>query len=199
MSKRIKLATPGATRRRSNWRRRHEEGVGARRAPGASRVVLAIPIGARVRKDIHKKLGFKNTYAIQNVETGKNLRPLDAGTEDGTKIILYDPHDWECMTWQLIQVDESTYLVKNLFTEKTFQPASIERSDAGLAQQELGGSRLQYWEFLKQPDDTYAVRLKGTDLYLTGAAQETNSPATLTPRQASRAQAWRLVSQTPWI
>jgi len=162
-------------------------------------LAIAIPIGSRIHTDIRKKLNYKNTYAIQNVQSGKNLRPLDAGTDDGTQLILYDHREWECMTWQLIQLNGDVHLVKNLFTQKTFQPASPDGSDAGLWQQELGGSPLQYWEFLRQEDDTYLIRLQQTDLYLTGSSEETNSPVALMPRQSSRNQLWRLVRQTPWI
>ena len=162
-------------------------------------LVLAVPIGLRHRKDIRKKLRYENTYAIQNVQSGKNLRPLDAGTEDGTPIILYDHHNWECLTWQLIQLEGNVFLVKNLYTEKTFQPESSATSEGGLWQKTLGGSHLQYWEFLKQPDDTYIIRLQGTELYLTAPSQETNSPAALKPKRDSRGQTWRLVRQTPWI
>ncbi|MGC3998225.1 MAG: hypothetical protein QM767_12385 [Anaeromyxobacter sp.] len=162
-------------------------------------VVLAVPIGARHWKDIRKKLAYQNTYAIQNVQSGKDLRPLDAGIEDGTGVILYDHHDWECMTWQLIQLEGDTYLVKNLFTQKAFQPGSLDASDGALLQQTMGGTRLQHWEFLKQPDETYLIRLRGSELYLTAPGQDTNSPARLLPRRDSRNQAWRLVRQTPWI
>lgn len=94
---------------------------------------------------------------------------------------------------------EEAFLAKNLYTEKSFQPVSSASSDGGLRQRTLGGSRLQYWEFLKQPDETYLVRLQGSELYLTAPAKETNSPAVLMPKQDSRGQAWRLVRQTPWI
>jgi hypothetical protein len=160
--------------------------------------VLAAPFGMRIRKDIHKKLNFKNTFAIQNVQSGKVLRPLDAQAADNTQLILYDHHNWECVTWQFIKLESDTYLLKNLFTEKTFQPASAQATDR-LSQQELGGTPLQYWELVEQAESTFKIRLRGTDLYLIAPSAETNSGAALQPRLDSPTQSWRLLKQTPWI
>ena len=121
----------------------------------------------RLYKDIVKKQNTINTYAIQNVKTGKDIRVYNAGIDDGQKIILYSHHNWECMTWQFIQLEENTYLLKNLYTQKTFQPSASPEQGATLWQQTMGGDRLQYWEFIKQSDEIYQIRLKGTELYIT--------------------------------
>lgn len=68
-------------------------------------VVIAGLLTFRISKDVQKTLRFANTYAIQNVGTGKNVRVRDAGIEDGTSIILYRAANWECMTWRLIQLE----------------------------------------------------------------------------------------------
>lgn len=166
-------------------------------------VLLALPVVAafafRTYKDLVKKRGFANTYAIQNVGTGKDIRVHDAGIADGTKIILYTHHAWECMTWRFIEVEESTFLLQNLYTQKTFQPASSPEAGVGLWQQPLGGSRLQYWEFLKGPDETYLIRLKGTELYLTAASAEDNSTVVLAQKNGSDMQLWKRVRQTPVV
>jgi len=166
-------------------------------------VLLGLPIVAmvtfRTYKDIGKKRGFANTYAIQNLGTGKDIRVHDAGIADGTKIILYSHHEWECMTWRFIEVEESTFLVQNLYTQKTFQPSSPPEAGVGLWQQSLGGSRLQYWELLKQPDETNLIRLKGTELYLTAPSAEDDAAIILAPRNDSSSQRWKLVRQTPLV
>lgn len=160
---------------------------------------IIVIISFRVRKDIKKKLQFENTYAIQNVATGNALRPFNANYESGVELISYPIKNWECITWEMIETDTNTYLLKDLFTEKTFQPKSEPKEGVGLWQQSVGGSKLQYWEFLKQVDETYLIRLKGTELYLTTSSPDTDSPIILMPKQGSKTQLWKLVRQTPWI
>jgi hypothetical protein len=162
-------------------------------------IIAAFVFGPRIRKDIKKKQNYANTYAIQNVGTGKDIRVKDAGNDDGTKIILYSHHNWECITWQLIQLESETYLLKNLYTQKTFEPSSALEAGVGLWQQTLGGSRLQYWEFIKQSDETYLIRLKDTELYVTVTSDENDSDIVLMPKQDSDKQLWRLVRQNPIV
>jgi hypothetical protein len=99
----------------------------------------------------------------------------------------------------LIELEENTFLLKNLYTQKTFQPASAPQSSVGLWQQTLGGSPLQYWEFLKQSDETYLIRLKNTELYITTTSDENDSELILMPLQHSDSQKWRLIRQNPII
>lgn len=167
--------------------------------PLAILVLLGVIFGPRVLKDIQKKLNYANTYAIQNVETGKAIRVHNAGNEDGTAIILYAHHNWECITWQLIQLEDNAYLLKNLYTQKTFQPSSSPESGVGLWQQSMGGSRLQYWELIEQANETYFIRLKNSELYLTAEFDGDNAPVILRPKQNSDGQLWRLVRQNPII
>jgi hypothetical protein len=162
-------------------------------------VIVAVVFGPRIFKDIKKKRAYKNTYAIQNTATDKVLRPYNAGNDDGTKIIQYSLNNWECLTWQLIGLDDDTYLLKNLYTQKSFQPSSTPNPGITLWQQTLGGSRLQYWEFMKQSDDTYLIRLKDTELYLTATSNENDSDIVLMPRQDSDMQVWKLVRQNPIV
>lgn len=161
--------------------------------------IATILFGPRISKDIKKERAYANTYAIQNIGTGKDIRVHDAGNDDGTKIILYSHHNWECITWQLIQLEGETYLLKNLYTQKSFEPSSSPQSGVELWQQTLGGSRFQYWEFIKQFDETYLIRLKDTELYLTVTSDEDNSPIVLMPKQDSDNQRWKLVRQNPIV
>ncbi|WP_398467543.1 RICIN domain-containing protein [Tardiphaga sp.] len=140
-----------------------------------------------------------STYAIQNVMTGKNLRPHSAGRADGNAIIQYDHWSWKCMTWQFIPVGENTYQLRNLHTSKTLQPSAAPVPQVALWQQPVADDRTQYWEFVADRDDAYLVRLKGTNLYLTTLSRETNSQIVLQNRQNSSAQQWRLVRQNPWF
>lgn len=162
-------------------------------------IVALVAVFTRVRKDIKKKLAFENAYAIQNVSSGMCVRPFDAGYKNGNEVISYSHKSWECITWEMIAIGDSTFLLKNLFTEKTFQPKSKPKSGVGLWQQSLGGSPLQHWEFIKQQDETYWIRLKNTKLYLTISSKDENAPIVLMPSVKSDEQRWNLIRQTPWI
>lgn len=143
------------------------------------------------------KDNYENTYAIQNVATGKDIRVYNVGVENETEIILYSHNEWECLTWQFIQLEDNTYLLKNLCTQKTFEPSTSPKQGVKLWQQSLGGSRLQYWEFIKQSGENYRIRLKETELYLTATSDEDNSPIVLMPKEDSEKQLWKLIAQKP--
>ncbi|MFV0531589.1 MAG: RICIN domain-containing protein [Flavobacteriales bacterium] len=161
--------------------------------------IISIVVVPRIRKDINKKLSFENTYAIQNVASETVIRAFNAGTKNENKIIGYSHKNWECVTWEMIDLGENTFLLKNLFTEKTFQPKSTPKSGVGLWQQSMGGTTLQHWEFLKQADETYKIRLKNTDLFITISSNEIDAPLILMPNDNSDKQNWKLIRQTPWI
>lgn len=162
-------------------------------------VVPSVILGPRVYKDIKKKQAFKNTYAIINVKNGKAIRVRDASIDDGAAIIIYSHQNWECMTWQLVQLDGESFLLKNLYTQKTFQPLATPEAGDGIWQQTLGGSHLQYWELLHQPNETYLIRLKDTEFCLTASGEDNNTPIVLMPKQDKKEQFWKLVRQNPII
>jgi hypothetical protein len=140
------------------------------------------------------------TYAIQNVKTGKNLRPYEAGGQDGNRIVLYDHVEWKCMTWDFIQVNDNTYQLKNLFTSKTFQPAGNAVAGCTLEQKKIvSGNAVQEWEFISAGNGTFYIRLRGTELYITlaDASGKTNSAIILQPKNNPDLQLWKLVKQNP--
>lgn len=141
---------------------------------------------------------INGTFAIQNTITGKNLRPFDAGGQNGNRIVLYNHVEWKCMTWKFININENTYQLKNLFTSKTFQPKeNIARSGSQLEQQPVSTSLFQQWEFIKSPGNSFLIRLKGTELYITASSDKTNSDIILQEKRSDSLQMWRLVAQNP--
>ncbi|MDR1467729.1 MAG: RICIN domain-containing protein, partial [Spirochaetaceae bacterium] len=144
-------------------------------------LLSALVLRSRVMQDVDRNLNLPNTYAIQNVQTGKDIRVNNADIKDGVKTVLFSHYNWGCMTWQFIQLEEDTYLLKNMYTLKSFEPVSSPGPGVELWQQPLGGTRRQYWEFIKQPDETYLIRLKDTELYVTVSATEDDSPIILMP------------------
>lgn len=162
-------------------------------------IIVAIPFIFRFAKDIKKKKCYANTYAIQNIQSGKDIRVQNANYHDDARTIIYPHHEWECITWEFIETEDNTFLLKNLYTQKTFEPISTPQPGVGLWQKSMGGSKYQYWEFIKQADETYLIRLKGTELYVTISSLEDNSLLVLQPVQNSDSQRWKLIRQNPWI
>lgn len=140
---------------------------------------------------------IKGRFAIQNLQTGKNLRPYEAISENGNKMVLYPHVAWKCMTWEFIHIQSNIYNLRNLFTGKTFQPSDGGMSGSTLVQQPLSNDTLQCWVFEKANEDSYYIKLKGTTLYLTPSETNTNSVVLLKPKGKNLMQLWRLVTQDP--
>jgi len=144
---------------------------------------------------------IKGTYAIKNVSTGMLLRVMDANKKNETPIVAYSPTNWKCMTWDFNHVEGNTYLLRNLFTSKTFQPQKGEAAaDIVLEQQPLDTSKTyQQWEFISAPDNTYMIKLKGSDLYVTPSDKNgtINSKIILAKKRADKTQYWSIYEQHP--
>jgi hypothetical protein len=141
------------------------------------------------------------TYAIKNVQTGKLLRPQEASKRDGAPIVLYNPVNWKCVTWDFKSVGPNTYQLENLFTSKTLQPVGQSPTEkVSLHQQPLSeGQTHQQWEFVPVATDVYLIKLKGTDLYLTPSDQEgaANSGVELEKKKEGPLQQWTIYEQHP--
>lgn len=135
-------------------------------------------------------------FAIRNIETGKNIRPYNAGVSDGNAIVLYPHHKWKCVTWQFEHVEEAIYQLRNVYTQKTFEPKSTIEAGVSLWQQPMDADSPQ-WEFIEQDGGVYAIKMAGTDLYITISSGRKNSPIILMPYEDSDTQRWELIEQYP--
>lgn len=160
----------------------------------ALNVIAAVVFGPRIAKDIRKSKDMVDVYAIQNTKTGKCLRPENANFHDGTPIVPYTHHDWECLTWQFIEIEPEMYMLRNLYTGKTFQPKGQPSVGVGLTQLPLGGSAMQYWVFEKKGDNEYAIRLNRTQLYIV----EKGDSIVFSDNHEANGM-WKLVAQTPIV
>ncbi|GAB3927772.1 RICIN domain-containing protein [Mucilaginibacter myungsuensis] len=143
---------------------------------------------------------IKGTYAIKNVQTGMLLRVKDASGKNGTPLVAYYPENWKCMTWDFKNTGENTYQLQNLFTHKTFQPITAAAADVAFEEQPLAGSTSnQQYEFIAVKEDTYLIKLKGTDLYITPADKKgsVNSAIILAAKSDSPEQLWTIYQQSP--
>lgn len=143
---------------------------------------------------------IKGTYAIKNSSTGMLLRPMDANKKDATPLVSYSPTNWKCMTWDFKQLDDQTYSLRNLLTGKTFQPATGEPEEGTALQQQpiREQAPIQQWEFIPEKNNSFLIRLKGTDLYVTPTEQgAVNSNIILAKKKAGNIQQWTIYEQHP--
>ncbi|MEZ0538960.1 RICIN domain-containing protein [Fibrella arboris] len=148
---------------------------------------------------------LKGTYAIKNVQTGMLLRVEDANRKDGTPLVLYNPVNWKCMTWDFqptsVGDGNGSYKLKNLFTRKTLQPVEADpKAGVALEQRPLSTTAPnQEWEFISVAANTYLIRLKGSQLYITPANEKgsTNSRVILMGKQTGQLQHWTIYEQHP--
>ena len=159
-------------------------------------LLIAIALNASAQNII------KGNYAIKNVQTSKLLRPKDANKNLSAEMVLYMPSNWKCMTWEFIHIDSNYYKLRNLFTDKTFQPIR-EKAVQGnfIEQQNITDGAMQIWEFIPQKEGKYSIRLKGSDLYLTPVDKTgaTNSRIFLDKKTPSSIQLWTIYEQSPDI
>lgn len=144
---------------------------------------------------------ISGTYVIKNVSTGMLLRPMDANKKNETPIVGYSPTNWKCMSWDFNQVNENTYYLRNLFTNKTLQPQKDTITDGTLLEQQPLDmhSNDQQWEFLPVGNNAFLIRLKGTELYITPAEKEAvvNSRIILSKKKSGQIQHWSIYEQHP--
>jgi hypothetical protein len=143
---------------------------------------------------------IKGTYAIKNEQTGMLLRVKDARSENGTPLVAYNPENWKCMTWDFQHVEGNTYKLKNLFTSKTFQPVAEANAGVALEEQPLNASNANHqYEFEPIDQDTFMIKLKGTDLYLTPSDKKgsVNSKIILAKKTNTKDQYWDIYQQSP--
>jgi hypothetical protein len=143
---------------------------------------------------------IKGNYAIKNVQTGMLLRIKDANSKTGTPIVAYYPENWKCMTWDFKKTDANTYQLRNLFSNKTLQPVTLAAADVAFHEQPLiPGDEKQQYEFIAVKKDTYLIKVKGADLYITPADPkgEVNSAIILAAKKGTPDQQWFIYEQAP--
>lgn len=144
---------------------------------------------------------IEGTFAIKNMETGMLLRVKDANGANGTPLVAYDPVNWKCVTWDFKHVAGETYQLRNLFTNKTFQPKKGVAAEGVLLEQQplVIAQANQQYDFITVSKNVYLVKATGTELYLTpvdksGAA---NTGIMLAARNGGKLQQWTIYLQKP--
>lgn len=155
--------------------------------------------GHRLVKNYRRKIQTPDAYMIKNVKSGLVIRPQNAEIEDGVPIIQYTPQNWECTTWQMIGIGDNQYLLKDLYTQKSFAPVGTADTGSLLEQKPIGNDEQQHWQFNLQGDGSYTIQLAGSDLFITSNSQKVNDSLTLEARSNDDSQLWTLHQQHPII
>src|ERR1700742_2772242 len=70
----------------------------------------------------------EKSYQIRNCKFDRLLRPRDANSANGTRIVLYPAEPWKCMTWKTHAAGDLAFQLQNHFTGKTFE---VKTNEAG--------------------------------------------------------------------
>ncbi|AYG38834.1 MULTISPECIES: RICIN domain-containing protein [Lactiplantibacillus] len=160
---------------------------------------LIVVFGHRLIKNYYRKIQTPDAYMIQNVQSGLVIRPQNAEIADCVPIIQYTPKNWECTTWQMIGIGNNEYLLKDLYTQKSFAPVGEIKAGALLEQRPIGNDQHQHWIFERQTDDKYSIRLADSNLFITSVGGAVDERITLQTETNSANQLWTLHQQNPII
>jgi len=135
------------------------------------------------------------SYQIRNCKFDQLLRPRDANSSDGTRIVLYPAQPWKCMTWKLLPAGDAAFQLQNHFTQKTFE-AKTNEAGAMLVQVpfDRNSSKRSTWKFEKLPDGFYRITEVASGRCLAASSKEA---VTLAPAKDQPEQEWELIETDP--
>ena len=118
------------------------------------------------------------TYQIRNQKYHELLRPQDANGATGTRLVLYAPQPWKCMTWRLQPAGGSAFRVQNLFTAKTFMADANTNRAQSVVQVSLKNDPTEAptWQFTRLEDGTYKITDGKSGKVLTAARSDHDRP-----------------------
>lgn len=139
------------------------------------------------------------SYQIRNVKYGDLLRPEDANSANGTRIVLYPAQPWKCMTWKLFPAGEETFQLRNHFTSKTFTVTATNQAAAPVVQVPFAkdAAARPAWRFIKLSDGTYEIADVKSGQVLTAAKEGYPAKIVLEAWQEKPEQKWELIEIDP--
>ena len=138
------------------------------------------------------------SYQIRNLKYADLLRPEDANSANGTRLVLYPAQPWKCMTWKLIPAGADTFQLRNHFTTKTFEAGSTNEA-AAVAQVPFGKDAAvrPTWRFIMLADGTYEIADTKTSRALTAEKDRGAAKITLESWRDQPQQKWELIEIDP--
>jgi len=142
------------------------------------------------------------SFQVRNQKYGNLLRPEEANSADGTRMVLYPAQPWKCMTWKLHASGESRFQLQNHFTSKTFAAeAGADNAPAPVTQVPFSKKPEERptWQFTKLTDGSYKITDAKSGKALTAVKEETGSSVRIVVQawQQSDAQKWKLIEIDP--
>jgi len=142
------------------------------------------------------------SFQVRNQKYGNLLRPEEANSADGTRIVLYPAQPWKCLTWKFHASGESRFQLQNHFTSKTFAATGgADKAQAAVTQvpfSEKPEGR-PTWQFTKLADGSYKIMDAKSGKALTALKEESGSAVRIVVQawQESDAQKWELIEIDP--
>jgi hypothetical protein len=148
------------------------------------------------------KAGLSGSFQIRNQKYGNLLRPEEANSADGTRIVLYPAQPWKCMTWKLHRAGDSRFQLQNHFTGKTFAAeAGAEKAEAAVTQAPFSKKPEERptWQLVKLSDGTYKITDTKSGKALTAVKEEAGSGVKIVARawREGADQKWELIEIDP--
>ena len=166
---------------------------------------LVLLLAAAVRVSADSATNTNSTPApkscqIRNVKYAGLLRPEDANSANGTRIVLYPAQPWKCMTWKLIPAGDDAFQLRNHFTSKTFDAMGTNQVSPVVQVPFVKDARAwPVWKFIKLADGTCEISDIKTGRVLTAKKDEDGgSPKiTLETWREQPEQKWELIETDP--
>jgi hypothetical protein len=140
------------------------------------------------------------SYQIRNKKFGDLLRPEDANSATGARIVLYPAQAWKCLTWKLHPAGESVFQLQNHFTSKTIAPAAkAEDGQIPVVQVPFSGDTKDRpsWRLTKLPNGLYQILEVKSGKALTAVADGRGARIVVAPPGPGDEQKWELIKTDP--
>jgi hypothetical protein len=145
-------------------------------------------------------VGAPESYQIRNKKFGDLLRPEDANSATGTRIVLYPAQSWKCLTWKLHPAGESVFQAQNHFTSKTFVPSpKAEGAQVPVVQVPFSKDAKERpsWKFTKLADGLYQIIEVKSGQALTAVPDGGGARVVVAPPDQGDGQKWELIKTDP--
>ena len=139
------------------------------------------------------------SYQIRNVKSGNLLRPEDANSANGTRLVLYPAQPWKCMTWKLFPAGDGVFQVKNHFTAKTFAASSTNELASPVTQVPFAkdAAARPAWRFVKLGDGSYEIVETKSGHALTAVTADGSEKIVTAVWSDQPEQKWELIETDP--
>jgi hypothetical protein len=165
-------------------------------------ITVGAMAGESASQPVAGKEAKPGSFQIRNLKYGDLLRPEEANSADGTRIVLYPAQTWNCLTWKFHANGESRFQLQNHFTSKTFAAGvGADKAQAAVTQVPFSKKPEERptWQFTKLPGGSYKITDARSGKALTAAKEGTGSGVRIVVQawDESDAQKWELIEIDP--